>query len=98
MENPKRKNQAAKFHREVFSLWGKACFFCGGHATDAAHVLNRGTKLGPLRYATPHLARPACRGCHDKQGAGKLAWPTPVLRDAIRAHNEIAKVKIMEPA
>ena len=98
LADPKRASEAARFHREVFAMFGSACFFCGKKATDAAHVLSRGTKLGPLRYCDPRIARPACRRCHDEQGAGRLKWPLSVRKDAVRAHNRHAKVPLTVPS
>lgn len=93
LADPKRNSEAARFHREVFAMFGYACFHCGKHATDAAHVLNRAMKLGPLRYCDPRLARPLCRPCHD----AKKPWPIAVQRDAVKAHNLYAKVKLTLP-
>jgi hypothetical protein len=95
--NPKRKSEAATFHRSCFKAWGDKCFFCGGKATDAMHVIAR-AKLGPLRYEIPvQNSRPGCRACHDRQGAGELKFPIGVLRTAISAHNKIAKVPMEMP-
>lgn len=99
--NQKRQNEAAVFHRDVFREYAgpkKMCYLCGkSGATDAAHVLGRGTKLGPLRYASPRLARPAHRLCHERVDRHEIDWPLDILRDAILAHNEIAKVKLEVP-
>lgn len=96
--NRKRQSEAARFHREVFARFGRCCTFCGKKdATDAAHVLSRGTKLGPLRYADPRLARPACRPCHEAQTRNEIEWPLPIVRDAIEAFNLHAKVKLVVP-
>jgi len=99
-ENPKRKSEASSFHREVFKAYGglqKLCYLCwGGGATDAAHVIAR-SQLGPLRYASPRLARPAHRSCHEMQEAGRVEFELAIRRDAAFAHNEIAKVKIQVP-
>ena len=94
LANPKRQSESAKFHREVFARYGNKCIHCGGHATDASHVLRRGMHLGPLRYADPRLARPSCRRCHDAEKPFSKA----VRLDAIRAHNKLAKVAIPESA
>jgi hypothetical protein len=100
LDNPKRKNEAARFHREVFALYGgpkRLCVFCGRQgATDAAHVISR-SKLGPLRYADPRFARPAHRRCHMEQEAGLIDFAIEIQRDAIAAHNEISKIKLVMP-
>ena len=75
----------------------RICAFCKrGGATDAAHVIAR-AHLGPLRYADPRLGRPAHRHCHEDQEAGKIDFDIAVRRDAITAHNAIAKIKIVMP-
>lgn len=92
---------ASKFHRAVFRMFGgatKICALCGKPgATDAAHVINRGSKLGPLRYIDPRLARPAHRACHDAQGRGEIDFSLAIRQDATRAHNLYAKQKLQEP-
>ena len=96
--NPKRVAEAAAFHRAVFDMWGKSCYLCRRRApaTDAAHVIPR-ARLGPLRYASPHFARPAHRDCHEAQEAGKIEWPLAILRDAARHYNQISKVPMHVP-
>lgn len=96
--NPRRQSESAKFHRAVFAMFGYVCALCGGKgATDAAHVLNRGSNLGPLRYASPRFARPAHRSCHDAVDRHEIAWPLAMRQDAVRAFNEIAKTKMEVP-
>ena len=98
--NPKRQSEAAAWHRKVFAAYGgpkRICALCGGSgATDAAHVVPRAI-LGPLRYADERLGRPAHRGCHEKQEAGTIDFSIAIRRDAIRAHNTIAKIPLMVP-
>jgi hypothetical protein len=98
---PKRErvDEAAKFHKAVFAMWGNRCVWCPKvkrPATDAAHVIARAL-LGPLRYADPGLARPAHRECHDRQTNGEIVFPIAVRRAAVRCHNKIAKVKLQIP-
>ena len=99
--DPKRQSEAAKWHREVFALYGgpkRICAHCDKPgATDAAHVIGR-AHLGQLRYADPRFGRPLHRDCHRDLDEGRAQWKKAILRDAIRAHNKIAKVKIQEPA
>jgi hypothetical protein len=99
LANPKRQSEANRFHREVFAMFGYQCALCTrkSAATDAAHVLRRGSHLGPLRYADPRLARPAHRDCHEKVDRGELSWPLSIRRDAVKAHNQISKVKLEMP-
>lgn len=98
LANPKRQSEASRFHKAVFARYGRGCVLCNSaKATDAAHVIGR-AHLGSLRYADVRLARPLCRSCHILVDEKKIAWPKSVLRDAIRAHNAIAKVPIAEPA
>ncbi len=95
--NPKRKSEAATFHRDCFKAHGNVCFFCGGRATDAMHIIPR-KLLGPLRYEIPvQNSRPGCRSCHDLQGAGKKRFPIRLVRIAIAAHNKIAKCLLEMP-
>lgn len=92
----KRKSEAHTFHRRVFAKHGKACYFCGSAATDAAHVIGR-AHLGPLRYADPHFARPTCRRCHDAVDRNEIKWPIAILRDAVKHFNKLAKVPMVMP-
>jgi len=98
--NPKRDSEANKWHTAVFSAYGgpkRICAHCGRPgATDAAHVIGR-AHLGPLRYADVRFGRPAHRACHEDLDQGRARWKMDILRDAIRAHNKIAKVPIQEP-
>lgn len=95
--NRERKNEAAAWHRAVFSAHGKKCWNCGGEATDACHVIPR-SQLGKLRYEMPkENGRPGCRRCHQRQECGELDFPIAVRRAAVRAHNKIARVPMMEP-
>jgi len=99
----KTTKDARTWHNEVFALYGNLCWFGKrvGHpkkrAIDAAHVINRGTKLGPLRFADARLGRPLCRECHDAQGAHEIEFSLKDQREAVAAHNEIAKVKLVMP-
>ena len=99
--NRKRESEAAQFHRAVFSQYGgskKICALCGKPgAVDAAHVIPR-SRLGPLRYADVRFARPAHRECHTQVDRHEIGWPEDVYRDAVLAHNAIAKIRIVEPA
>lgn len=95
--NPKRASEASAYHRKVFARYGHACVFCGHQATDAAHVIGR-AHLGPLRYADERLSRPSCRSCHERVDRNEIQWPLAILRDAIKVHNKIARVKIEVPA
>jgi hypothetical protein len=100
--NLKRNSEANDFHRRVFAKYGVLCWFGKrlGHpkkrAIDAAHILGRGTRLGPLRYVDVRLARPLCRECHDRQGAHdpKYQFDYADYKDAVLAHNAIAKQQI----
>jgi hypothetical protein len=98
--NPKRASEASRFHRLVFAAYGgprRLCALCGKPgAVDAAHVVPRAA-LGPLRYAVVALARPAHRQCHERQERGEIDFPITVRRDAIRAHNKVAKVRLEVP-
>jgi hypothetical protein len=98
--NNKRQSESAAFHKAVFQAFGgpkRLCSLCGKPgATDAAHVVPRAI-LGPLRYADARLARPAHRGCHEAQERGERDFAIEIRRDAIRAHNLISKVRLMEP-
>ena len=98
--NAERQAEAAAFHRAVFTAYGgpkKLCVFCGKQgATDAAHVIPR-SRLGPLRYADARLARPAHRECHERQERGEIDFSLAVRRDAVKAHNQIAKIKMEMP-
>lgn len=91
---------ATKFHHGVFKRYGgprKVCFLCfKPGASDAAHVVPR-SKLGPLRYADVRLGRPAHRVCHERQERGLIDFMFEIRLDAIRCHNEIAKIKLVEP-
>jgi hypothetical protein len=95
------QKKAAAWHHEVFTMFGgprKICALCQKPgATDAAHVVGRGTKLGPLRYASPRLGRPLHRLCHEKVDRHEIDWPLDMRIDATLAHNEIAKVKLQVP-
>lgn len=93
------KSDAAKWHRDVFNLWGRKCYLCRrkSDATDAAHVIGRGSRLGPLRFASPHFGRPAHRDCHERVDRHEIAWPIAIVRDAIRHHNQLSKAKIVLP-
>ncbi len=95
--NKQRESDAAWFHREVFRAHGSKCWHCKGDATDASHVIKRAL-LGPkMRYAMPvENGRPACRRCHRLQEAGTISFPLGVIRAAIRAHNQIAKIPLRE--
>ena len=79
--DPGMAAKASKYHAEVFKFWGYFCVLCHGKApaTDAAHVIPR-SKLGPLRYADVHFARPAHRKCHELQEAGKLDFSLEIGR------------------
>ncbi len=98
--DPKRALEAAAFHRLVFAKygrWNRVCSLCGKQgATDAAHVVPR-SMLGPLRYADPRMARPAHRACHEAQERGDICFSLAIRRDAVLAHNEIAKVPLVVP-
>lgn len=98
--NPQRISEAAAFHKIVFTRYGgpkKICALCSKPgATDAAHVIPR-SKLGPLRYADPRFARPAHRFCHNRQERGEIDFTLAIRREAVRAHNEIAKIPMREP-
>lgn len=100
VKNPKRESEAARWHRQVFSAYGgpkRLCAHCGKPgATDAAHVVGR-AKLGPLRYADARLGRPLHRQCHRDIDEGRARWARAILRDAIAAHNAIAKVPLQLP-
>ena len=98
--NHARQSEASKFHRDVFAFFGgpkRVCALCGKPgATDAAHVIAR-ARLGPLRYANPRLARPAHRECHERQERGEIDFSLAIRRDAVHAHNAIAKIKLVMP-
>jgi hypothetical protein len=98
--NPKRTVEASAFHRLVFAAYGgprRLCVFCGKPgATDAAHVIPR-SKLGQLRYACVKFARPAHRHCHESQERGEIDFSIAIRRDAIKAHNKLAKCHIKIP-
>jgi hypothetical protein len=83
---PEHKIGAAEFHRRVFAKWGSKCFFCGGHATDAMHLLGRGGFLGPkTRWLCPEEnGRPGCRPCHDDK---KKVFPIALMRQSANAIN-----------
>jgi hypothetical protein len=93
--NPKRKAEAAVFHREVFKRYGNKCWFCGGHATDAMHIIRSGF-LGPLRYRIIENGRPGCRRCHDAKPSQR-DFPIADQREAIIAHNLISKETLQVP-
>lgn len=100
VKNPKRETEAAKWHREVFAAYGgpkRICSHCERPgATDAAHVIAR-AKLGPLRYADVRFGRPLHRTCHEEIDRSRARWKIAILREAITAHNKIAKVPIPLP-
>ena len=87
-----RRSAASRWHDVVYKVHGSRCFFCGGHATDAMHIVPRG-QLGPIRrYAVPaENGRPGCRSCHDAQGQGKRVFPIALRRAAVKALNAIPK-------
>jgi hypothetical protein len=92
--NPKRRDEASKFHATVFSKWGHKCYKCNGRATDAAHVISR-ARLGPHRYAAASInGRPLCRSCHEGQEAGLWDFPEFVKKKAIAALNRICKIPL----
>ena len=99
--NKKRKSEESAFHSRVFSRYAgpkKLCYFCGRPgATDAAHVIGK-AHLGPLRFSDERLARPAHRECHEAQTRNEIDWAFEIRLDAVRAHNEISKVKLQEPS
>jgi 5-methylcytosine-specific restriction endonuclease McrA len=80
----KRRSESAEFHRLVFQRHGYECYFCGGKATDAAHVIPR-SQLGPkTRYAAPQFnGRPLCRACHEEN----RIFPLDMRRQAAKAIN-----------
>jgi predicted restriction endonuclease len=95
--NPKRNTQAAEFHRRVFAAHGKRCYFCGGAATDAMHLIGR-AHLGPHRYACPEEnGRPGCRKCHDTKGWLSINFALRDRRAAVRALNKVLTVKLESP-
>lgn len=98
--DPSLNKEAAHFHVRVFRKYGNLCYFgeSEGHpkrrATDSAHIIGR-AHLGVFRYADERLARPACRTCHDKQGAGLLQFDYEDYRLAVKVHNDLeSKLKI----
>jgi 5-methylcytosine-specific restriction endonuclease McrA len=93
--NPKRQGEAAKWHRDVFARYGNKCWFCGGHATDAMHIIRR-SFLGPLRYKIIENGRPGCRPCHNKK-PNQRDFPIADQREAIIAHNLITKEPLHVP-
>jgi hypothetical protein len=99
--DPKQRSLAAKFHADVFAMFGgpkRMCFLCDKPgATDAAHVVSR-TLLGPHRYADPRLARPAHRTCHDRQTRHEIEFSPKIRREAIKVANALCRVKIPEVA
>lgn len=98
--NKDREGEAKRYHDAVFAMFGgkkKICALCGhAGATDSAHVIGR-AHLGPLRYADPRMARPAHRHCHEAQERGEIDFSLAIRRDAVAAHNAIAKVKMVMP-
>jgi hypothetical protein len=94
--NPKRKSDAATWHARVFKAHGKFCYFCGGHANEAMHIIPR-QMLGSLRYEIPEEnGRPGCHACHGKHGR-MLDFKRADIERAIEAHNAISKVKLRMP-
>lgn len=98
--DPKLQSAAANFHRDVFAAYGgpkRICALCGkSGATDAAHVLKR-SHLGTLRYSDVRFARPAHRTCHIEQESNRIDFALEIRIDAVLAHNQIAKVKMVVP-
>lgn len=94
--NKRRRNEAILWHERVFKAYGRKCYFCGGNATDAMHIIPRAL-LGPLRFKIPEAnGRPGCRECHDKY-PNMRDFKIADVRKAIRAHNAISVVKLEEP-
>ena len=85
-----RRSAASRWHDAVFRAHGSRCFFCGGFATDAMHIVPRG-QLGPIRrYAcAEENGRPGCRACHDLQEQHQLRFPIALRRMAVAALNAI---------
>lgn len=98
LPNPKRKSEAADFHRRVFAKHGYKCYFCGGHATDAMHIYGRGSRLGSRRYAAPEEnGRPGCRACHNRIGWCTLSFTLKDRKEAVTALNAVLKTKLEMP-
>ena len=93
--NPTHKRAMAEFHRRVFARWGNRCYWCGCHATDAAHIVPR-SKLGKFRFAYPEEnGRPACRTHHDAQELGMINFRRKDVKEAIHALNKVLKQKLV---
>ena len=91
--------EAREFHRRVFAKWGNRCYFCGGKATDAMHIIPR-SQLGPHRYAcAEENGRPGCRVHHDASEANdpRCQFHVSQRRKAVKALNKILKQPIQEP-
>ena len=101
------KKLADQWHRDVFKAYGSICWLHKAkdpkskmRATDAAHVVKRSRLGAALAYCSPRLGRPLCRACHEVQELDldpEFRFSLADRLDAIRAHNEVAKSKIVEP-
>ncbi len=97
--NPKRFREASRYHDDVFAFWGPYCYLCPMRtpvAQDAAHVIPR-SKLGPLRYANVHFARPAHRICHERQERNEIDWSLRIKQDATIEYNNLSKIGMKVP-
>jgi hypothetical protein len=96
-KQPKRDTkcnyEARVWHDQVFALHGSQCYWCGGVATEAAHVIARGMSLGNKRYCTPLLGVPVCHPCHELETLNKLSFPLDIRQVAMRGVNRRAKIQ-----
>lgn len=93
---PKREQVkgAAAWSARVFAAHGRACYFCGGHATYPMHIYPR-SMLGPKRWECPEEnGRPGCRSCHDGPGANFRNFKAKDRHAAFNALNKVLTVKL----
>ena len=91
-ETAEHRSARHAFHEACFRIFGSKCYFCGGKATDAMHIIPRRLLSRVQRYARPDLnSRPGCRACHRRTEHDPLAFPKDVVAAATLAIGELGR-------
>lgn len=53
-----------QLRRQCFAIYGRACYLCGGYATDVDHVV-------PGDNHTSENLRPICPPCHKRKSSAE---------------------------
>jgi hypothetical protein len=94
---PKTVAASRKWSKAVLEACERRCYFCGGVATEGAHIIGR-AQIGTAKACCdPRIGVGLCHACHSLQTDNKIKFPLALRQKATEIINLYVRVAIPIP-